>query len=473
MITNRGKDIIARYLAGQVPAAFSHIAVGVGARPKLAKFEDDAFASKTSLDFEAIRVPISSASIVQEGGKTKIVFSGTLPTDKRYEITEIGIYPAQENSLLTTTKDSLIFSVVDQEGWTESGGSDILVTSLIPGLDIVPKGTSAELTPSGSPNTSHLLTIFSPGVWYEVTPLNNVGTLTAATLDGSPLTVLDNKASFRATSSSHTVAATGGTASEISIRRSLTAFFVPATDPVVMTPRRILQRSRLGDDLLLLRGDYSIFSGDPYVDGANGFAVSGSYVYVENPPNNFSAARGTDEFKVGVSILPKTYNSITTDLTDDINVPQDPEDDVRVGILLSFEFSHGTETASAEWRVDSSTITEVSPLPVNFTTNQYYVLSKQIQAFRYSAGFQWSKANMLKVYAGANSNGSTPVEDYWISIDAIRFDSRNDNNPIYGLVSYSTVTSPDESPQVKTSGLESQIEYKVGLDSEALWQQNQ
>lgn len=457
MITNRGKDIIARYLAGQTPAAFSHIAIGVGPRPKSTTHEHQEYAVKTHLDFEALRIPITTASLLQESGKTKIVFSGTLPTDKRYEITEIGIYPAVNNSLLTTAQDLLMFSVVDQENWTESGGSDIPYTSLTPGLDIIPIGSTGEMTPAESPGISFTLNNYVVGATYEVSPLNNSGTLLEITKDGDTITAVDNKAVFQATSNSHAIVKTSGTAEAISIKRALLAVFLKATDPVLLTPDRILHRSRVGDDSLLLRGDYSSLTGTPYTNGTGGYTLGGSYVYVENFSSTLSKARGDDEIKVAVSIVPKVYDVIDSVLT---AAPDKP------AIRLCLEFSHETEYARAEWLINADTATEVLPPTVNFVTNQYYVATKKVNAISYSNNFQWAKANTVKVYAEVDTNGPTEKDQYWISLDAIRFDSNNDNNPIYGLVAYSVVSNPQEAPQIKSAGLESQIEYKISMESD-------
>lgn len=385
MITNRGRDIVARFLAGQTPSAFSHIAVGIGPQPRTDTVEPDSFAVKTSLDFEALRIPITTASVVKESGKTKVVFSGPLPADGRYEITEIGLYPAKENSLLNTAKDSLIFSFIDKENWTIGGGSDIIFTSLVPGLDITPSALSG-------------------------------------------------------------------------VSEDINAVFVPATNPVLLTPNRLLQRSRLGNEALLIRGDYSTLTGNPYSSVDAGFTVGGSYVYVDSFSANFATARRDDEIKISFSLMPTIYTSIASNLTDGISD--------KVGVRLRLEFDHGAESAAAEWVINSETTSGVLPEEVNYASNPYYVATKAIKDFKYSADFQWSLVSSVKLYVAVDGNASTTGSDYWVSVDALRFDSKNDNNPIYGLVTYSIVSNEDGSPQVKNAGLESQIEFKVSLESD-------
>ena len=93
MITNTGKNIIAKYLLGHTSSYASHIAIGCGATP-LGQFDDplssaDLYESKDNLDFEMFRVPITSRGYVKEDDLTYVVFTAELPTTERYGITEV------------------------------------------------------------------------------------------------------------------------------------------------------------------------------------------------------------------------------------------------------------------------------------------------------------------------------------------------------------------------------------------------
>jgi len=95
MITDSGKEIIAKYLLGQIPSYASHISIGCGASPLDAN--DVAplpavLAEKTKMDFEMIRVPISSRGFVDENGTTKVSFTAELPKESKYDITERGLW---------------------------------------------------------------------------------------------------------------------------------------------------------------------------------------------------------------------------------------------------------------------------------------------------------------------------------------------------------------------------------------------
>ena len=118
MITNTGKNILAKYLVGQAPAYASYIAVGCGPQAvdrDLGDFGD--YSGKQSLDFEMFRTPIVSRGYVNEDGIDKIVLTAELPTEERYEITEVGVFSAGSNPSATTTDSRLLYGFTQTENW--------------------------------------------------------------------------------------------------------------------------------------------------------------------------------------------------------------------------------------------------------------------------------------------------------------------------------------------------------------------
>jgi hypothetical protein len=133
MITNVGKNILAKYLIGQAPAYASHIAIGCGARPKS---QDHEFTTqelsqtlnKERLDFEMLRAPIVSRGYVNEGGASKIVLTAELPTIERYEITEVGVFSSGFNPTAGAYDSKSIYTFAETENWeyhTDSFAIDI------------------------------------------------------------------------------------------------------------------------------------------------------------------------------------------------------------------------------------------------------------------------------------------------------------------------------------------------------------
>jgi hypothetical protein len=117
MITDAGKSIIGKYLLGQAPAYASYIAIGCGPTPLDTSDIQGDFFDKASLDFEMFRVPISSRGFVKENGIDKIVLTAELPTEERYEISEVGLYSAGSNPSAGAYDSKTIFTFTAGENW--------------------------------------------------------------------------------------------------------------------------------------------------------------------------------------------------------------------------------------------------------------------------------------------------------------------------------------------------------------------
>ena len=118
MITNDGKQIIAKYLLGQAPAFATHIAAGCGSKALAPGETIEISENKRSLDFEVFRVPISSRGFVKEDNEEKIVFKAEMPTDQRFQITEVGIFPAQSNAVAGRYDSKLLLTFGSAEPWS-------------------------------------------------------------------------------------------------------------------------------------------------------------------------------------------------------------------------------------------------------------------------------------------------------------------------------------------------------------------
>jgi len=138
MITNIGKNLLAKYLVGQTQSYASHIAVGCGATPVASDggvFAD--YSQKQSLDFEMFRVPIISRGFVNEDGIDKVVLTAELPTEERYEITEVGVFSAASNPVAGSFDSRNIYSFADTDNWLYQpiGSAAVEIQSIYQPLD--------------------------------------------------------------------------------------------------------------------------------------------------------------------------------------------------------------------------------------------------------------------------------------------------------------------------------------------------
>ena len=121
MITDGGKEIVAKYMLGTAPAYASYMVFGSGPKPLKSTDAHDfnSYAEKSVLDFEMFRVPISSKGYVfeNENNVNKLVFTAELPSQEKYEITEIGIYSAGSNPSASGFDSRNIILFSQEENW--------------------------------------------------------------------------------------------------------------------------------------------------------------------------------------------------------------------------------------------------------------------------------------------------------------------------------------------------------------------
>lgn len=129
MITNTGRNILSKYLVGQAQAYASYIAIGIGPKPLAVGEPFPDFSEQKNLDFEVLRMPISSRGYVyDELGNPQIVFAAEIPTDQRYQISEVGIYPGRSNPIAGSLDSKVVYTFAEAENWeyhTENQASSI------------------------------------------------------------------------------------------------------------------------------------------------------------------------------------------------------------------------------------------------------------------------------------------------------------------------------------------------------------
>ena len=81
------------------------------------------YSNKTELEFETFRTPIISRGYVIENGVGKIVLTAELPTEERYEITEIGLFSGESNPSAVTNFSRNLLSFTTQEAWSQIGST--------------------------------------------------------------------------------------------------------------------------------------------------------------------------------------------------------------------------------------------------------------------------------------------------------------------------------------------------------------
>jgi hypothetical protein len=343
------------------------------------------------------RVPIISRGYVNEEGGPKIVFTAELPTEERYEISEIGIYSAGANPSATGNDSRVLFSFSNRENWEQHGTS-------------------------------------------SVTAINRYDeNLSKPTPDFGDM--VD-------TAAAEDVFQTG----------SSNPFFTVAE----RSARN--ERCRFLNNILAIRGDESDLSIST-IDGKDRLVVdSGSKHIHLNPVGiNLEKNAPNDLLKIAFSVVGKN-----------LSTPEVQPDEVRIMVEFAPDDA-ASEYARFDAIVENGATYEnnagdesfVYPKGmVDFSTNRYYVVSRQLQELQKSTGFSWSKVSIVKIYATVLKD-DTPSSDYFVCLDALRLDNVATENPIYGLTGYSPVKSPNAQTVLKDTNTKSFVEFRfaMGIDS--------
>ncbi len=138
MITDDGKELIAKYLLGQVPSYASFISFGCGADPQLidpadpSKGYEEPPSDKQVMDFEMMRVPITSRSYLIDtyddgaGGsidRNVISLVGQFPFEAGMRVNEVAIWSDSTNAL-AQSNSRIICAFTEKENWMEMDGTD-------------------------------------------------------------------------------------------------------------------------------------------------------------------------------------------------------------------------------------------------------------------------------------------------------------------------------------------------------------
>jgi len=378
MITNTGKTIIAKYLLGQAPAYASYLAIGCGATPLTTGDPLGSYSAKQNLDFEMFRVPISSRGFVNEGGLDKIVLTAELPTEERYEISEIGIYSAGSNPSAGAYDSKTVFAFTQTENWQHH---------------------TAEAAVAIDPFSTAL----------DAPEYDNI------------IAVADS------------------------------VFQTSGDNPIFFKSPRVerYERPRFLNNVILIQGDDSDITINEESGAAQDHFVieaGSNHIHLTGANIDFTRNSPTDQLRLAFSLINKDGESGTT-----------PE---NVRIMVEFA---STETETAEYaRFEAEVIDDSSGGAYDFSTERYFVVTKQLQELYTSANFTWNAVTVVKIYACVIDAG-VPSNNYYVALDAMRLENVATINPLYGLTGYSIIQNIDASTIVKSPNTSNYVEFRFSV----------
>ena len=405
---------------------------------------------KDVLDFEMLRVPISSRGYVNDNGTNKLVLTAQLPTEERYEITEVGVYSAGSNALAGQYDSKTITAFPNDENWQLSVENFLYASS----------------------TTSLLFPEFQVSI---IDTFNVLVTDAPAIKTNSTNGVFTN---------------------------------------VLRSAR--YERPRFLSNVLLLNSDSSqIFTS--LLSETSPLEIQGSpkFLQLSGASIDLSRNSASDLMKVAFSLVSKDGGS------------SDVPDFARIIV----EFASADNSQFAQLQINASNA------KLDFSNNRYIVGQKRLEELFYNVGnqFSWRNVSTIRIYGSAtdrllvtnkqagsgtavittasshnlsvgdyvsifdvdaNLNGYHEVtdvptnttfefdseatvsnqivdpngivevtnKDYYLALDAIRVDNISTVNPLYGLTGYSIIQNADELPIVKSPNTNNYIEYRFILD---------
>jgi hypothetical protein len=523
MITNTGKNILAKYLIGQAPGYASHIAFGCGPKPltnisvavtnktiasnvatlttatphgfvkgdtvfishvdttfdgsyvitnvptttsfSYSRVADNVsstalspsglatidFSNKTSLDFEMFRMPIISRGYVTEDGVSQIVFTSELPSQERYEITEVGVYPAAANPSATTNDSKTLIAFIENESWEYHTEVSSVGIAPDPGTAIHTNPSTNEISVSAAvfqANASNVtFTNASRVARYErprflnngifmagnVSTINDALSINALVANGTSITVT--------TAGAHNILV-GDTVSITNV--SPANFNLPNVKVTAKTTNTFTFAST--ETGSFVPGNGKVKLPRLLVDSTS------NHIHLTGKKFDLNKNSPTDELRLAFSVVNK------------VGVSTDTPSAVRVVV----EFATSDSSASADYaRFEVDLVNGTGSHDQGehyFTNNRYVVISKKLQDLQKTSSFSWTTANVVKIYATVLDNNGAISNNFYVCLDAIRLENINSQSPLYGLTGYSVIKNTNAQPAIKELNTTNLAEFRFALD---------
>ena len=445
MITDKGKEIISKYLLGQTPTYASHISIGCGAIPldnNDPAPSPETLAAKTRMDFEMVRVPITSKGFVDDNGTTKVSFTAELPKENRFEITEIGLWSSGNNSLAKNFDSRMVFNF--SEPWQAHSTS----ISEIPKADSFTLGSNGDIT-----TTLKFFRAFSSNVVFSNQDRK-------ARKEGPRF--LDDKIFLRGDSSiiQGVDEEWSGENPSYSIVTRLSG---TGTATLTTSTNHLLN---VGDTIVVDIATTE-FNGTHVITGRTNTTIS----YALAGTVTSASTTGTVTWQESTHIH---LNAINFDISR--NAPSDK-------ILLAFSLidadavGAGTDPDYVKillelYRNETSITSgyakaEIEIAGTEFTGDRYKVIEIPISDLITTSDFSSQQIRVARVFASvvyttAGQQMASPI--HYVELEGIRLENETTPNPVYGMVGYSVARTEDGQPLYKYQNTNNYVEFRFNLD---------
>jgi hypothetical protein len=406
---------------------------------------------KEVLDFEMFRVPISSRGYVNDNGVNKIVLTAQLPSEERYEITEVGIYSAGANSVAGRYDSKVITAFSANENWE-------LVTKQEPvGLDAPVISIQAIPQYQDSIVSSNLITKGDPAI--KISTANGLFLGTGRQEKYERPRFLSNVIMLKSDSSE--------IFQNLSDETSLFTF-KGATNSVQINGKTIdLSQNSTSD---LLKVAFSIIS----IDGGSSSVPDFVNIVVE-----FSNSANTQiarmEINADNNILDFAENRyvVSQKRLDELTYEGDSFSWRDLSVVKVYASANDRRLVTFKQAGSGKATITTGSINHGAEVGQYVSVSIGDSRFdgyrkiteKTDTTISFTSSNTVAGIEVTN-NGFVDVvnKNFYISLDAMRLDNITTTNPLYGLTGYSVIQNADETTVVKSPNTSNYLEYRFSLD---------
>lgn len=452
MITNTGKQIIAKYLLGTTPAYASYISVGCGRTPIEPGDTPPDFSAETTMRFEMFRVPITSRGYINDNGLNKVVFTAELPTEDRYEISEVGIYSAEANPSAGQYDSKTITAFASTENWTYNNGSG--------------PNSAVKPTNPGNPNPIYALMVDET----LANPASNNITITSKAIQtlSSNYTFENSVRSARYERCRYlnNIIMLRGNSSHIGLNGSNFIFGGTPTYFHLSGQTVDFSRNSTSD---LLKIAFSVVN----VDGNNTVDIAEKIRLMVEFSSSDSTQYAKMECEVlGSTILNNRYVTIEKRLDQLLYSPTFSWNAITEIKIYASAIDNETTISNKQLTSNVATITtgatphglvagdSVTIYGVDTTFNgTYTILSAPT-----TTSFTYTKVASNVASTPATGNFDKVNSNYFIALDAIRLDNVSTINPLYGMVGYALVETQNAETIIKEPNTNNYVEFRFTLD---------
>lgn len=455
MITNDGKEIISKFLLGQVPSYATHLAIGCGAKPlDVDDPTPNSVYAKERLDFEMTRVPISSKGFVDDS--------------ETWTLTNYSV-----NTNLVTLTTSTAHDIVDGEtiivsgvGAAYNGQFSVYDTPTATTIRYALNTANTSGSTTGSVTVSRTklsLTAELPTEnRYEITEVgiwSQGSNVLASQYDSRNIFDFTKSWQLHGSSISDPPFVSIGSTGTVNIPSDTTtddAFYISSNDSVfaVNTRKQRGEGPRNLNTSLLVRGDLSTISGS--ING--NWTASGTHVHLNGINFNISGNNASDLLKLAFSVIDR--NAASSVQIDSIK------------ILMEFyktELSTTTGYAKAQIYVPGTSYLNdyryyVASFPISQSTdpaNPSGNSALPCVRFYTSNDFSPSEIRVCRMFVEVKASAVAST-NHFVAFDGFRIDNTTEN-PLYKMSGYSLVRNTTGVPIIKLPNTNNYVDFRFGL----------